>query len=254
MSNKKSLFKKVDCYRIYVPDLEKGLEFYTENLGLKIIWKTETAIGLGMDEDVTELVIQKERKGQEVDLKVDSVEESIEKIKQSGGNIIHGPFDIKIGKCAVVRDPWENEYVILDSSKGTFITDKNGNITGQNNKENKLLENKPDYIKDLYEKLQKRIIEISENIEKNITDTHIDFRIKNKIFVSVQIQYSKIKIWINLKQEQLSDPYHLTRDVSNQDHYGKGDYEIHTKSDTNLEEIIRLIKQAYDYHQEAISE
>src|SRR6056297_2793851 len=139
MSDKKSLFTKVDCFRIYVPDLQKGLEFYSENLGLKIIWKTETAVGLGMDEDKTELVIQKERKGQEVDFKVESVEESVEKIKQAGGKIVYGPFDIKIGKCAVVKDPWENEYVILDSSKGTFITDENGNITGQNNQENTLL-------------------------------------------------------------------------------------------------------------------
>jgi len=246
MSNKKSLFKKVDCYRIYVPDLEKGLEFYTENLGLKIIWKTETAIGLGLDEDITEIVIQNERKGQEVDLKVDSVEESVEIIKKSGGKIVYGPFDIKIGKCAVIRDPWENEYVILDSSKGTFITDEKGNITGQNNQENKLLENKPEYIKNLYEKIKKRIIKISNNVEKICTENIIEFKVKNRIFAYIQVQYSKIKIWVNLEKGQISDPYHLTRDVRNIDHYGKGDYEIHTKSDTNLEEIIELIKQSYD--------
>ena len=130
--NKQTLFKKVDCFRICVSDLQKGIEFYCDSLGLKIIWKTETAIGLGMDDDVTEIVIQNEREGQEVDIMVDSVVEAIEDIKEAGGKIVCGPFDIKIGKCAVIKDPWDNEYVILDSSKGTFITDDNGNIIGQN--------------------------------------------------------------------------------------------------------------------------
>lgn len=129
--NKKTLFRKVDCFRICVPDLQKGIEFYCNSLGLKIIWKTETAIGLGMDNDVTEIVIQNEREGQEVDIMIDSVVEAIEEIKKAGGKVVHGPFDIKIGKCAVIKDPWDNKYVILDSSKGTFITDEYGNIIGQ---------------------------------------------------------------------------------------------------------------------------
>ncbi|BEP28156.1 VOC family protein [Helicovermis profundi] len=127
-----SLFTKVDCFRLYIPDLEEGLSYYRDCLGLSLIWRTETAIGLGMDNDVTEIVIHNERKGQEVDLMVKSVEIAVEIIKSSGGRVIVEPFDIKIGKCAVVQDPWANQYVILDSSKGTFITDENGNVVGQN--------------------------------------------------------------------------------------------------------------------------
>ena len=128
----KSLFTKVDCFRLYVSDLEAGLKFYRDSLGLKLIWRTETAIGLGLDQDVTEIVIYNERLGQEVDLMVDSVENAVEVIKSSGGRVITGPFDIKIGKCAVIEDPWSNQYVILDSSKGTFITDEKGHVIGQN--------------------------------------------------------------------------------------------------------------------------
>lgn len=125
---KKSLFTKVDCYRLFVPDLQKGLKYYKDSLGLKMIWKTSTAIGLGMDSDMTEIVIHNEREGQEIDLMVESVENAVKIIKSSGGNIVVEPFDIKIGKCAVVEDPWSNQYVILDSSKGRFITDEEGNV------------------------------------------------------------------------------------------------------------------------------
>src|SRR6056297_582959 len=125
------VFKNVDCMRFYVPDLKDGLKFYKDKLGLNIIWKTKSAIGLGMGDKKTEVVIQNEDKWQEVDIKVDSVLKAVEEIKDAGGRIIYGPFDIKIGKCAIIKDPWNNKYVILDDSKGTFITDENGNIIGQ---------------------------------------------------------------------------------------------------------------------------
>ena len=133
MDLEKSLFKKLDCLRIYVPDLNKGLKYYHEYLGLKIKWKTEREIGLLMEDGIGELVIQDKDKREETDIKVDSVLEAIPIIEKAGGKVIHGPFDIKIGKCAVVEDPWNNKMVILDSTKGTFVTDDDGNILGQGN-------------------------------------------------------------------------------------------------------------------------
>lgn len=126
-----NLFKSTDCLRLYVSNLEEGLRFYRDALGLKLIWSTDTAIGLGMADLVTEVVIQTEDKRQEIDIKVDSVIDAVKIIENAGGQIVYGPFDIKIGKCAVIRDPWDNEYVILDSTKGTFITDGDGKIIGQ---------------------------------------------------------------------------------------------------------------------------
>jgi len=127
----KPLFKNIDCLQLYVADLEAGIDYYCNKMRLKIIWKTETAVGLGMAEGLAEIVIQNERREMETDLKVDSVIEAVKEIEQAGGSIISGPFEIKIGKCAVIQDPWGNQYVILDSTKGTFITDDAGNILGQ---------------------------------------------------------------------------------------------------------------------------
>lgn len=129
---KSPLFQYVDCLRVYVPDLQQGLDFYQRGLGLNVIWRTETGIGLGMADGKTELVIQTEDQRQEVDVKVDSVLEAVQTLLSAGGKVVYGPFDIPIGKCAVVQDPWGNTYVILDSTKGTFITDADGNIIGQN--------------------------------------------------------------------------------------------------------------------------
>jgi hypothetical protein len=95
-----------------------------------MIWKTERAIGLGMDEDNTEVVLHSSARKVEVDFMVDSVIKAVEDIKKAGDRVIIGHFDIDIGKCSVVKDLWNNEYMILDSTKGTYITDEDGNVIG----------------------------------------------------------------------------------------------------------------------------
>ena len=37
-----------------------------------------------------------------------------------------GPFDIPIGRCAVVADPWGSRLVLLDTSKGRLVTGEDG--------------------------------------------------------------------------------------------------------------------------------
>jgi lactoylglutathione lyase len=131
VAEKEILFQKIDSLQLYVPDLEKGIDYYHTLLGLPVAWKTDTATGFLMGDGIGELVIQNERKDAETDISVRSVVESVERIKRAGGKVVHGPFEIRIGKCAVVEDPWGNRMVILDATKGTFITDSEGNITGQ---------------------------------------------------------------------------------------------------------------------------
>ena len=124
------LIRKVDCVRLYVPDLEAGLAFYRDRLGHPLIWRTATAAGLRLPETDTELVIQTEEQQQEIDFLVDSADAAAGLIEQSGGKVIVPPFDIQIGRCVVVEDPWGNLLVLLDASKGFLETDANGNVIG----------------------------------------------------------------------------------------------------------------------------
>lgn len=124
------LLRKVDCLRLYVSDLEAGLSFYRDRLGHELIWRTQTAAGLRLPESEAELVIQTEDQRQEVDLLVDSADESATFMEQAGGKIIVQPFDIQIGRCVVVEDPWGNPLVLLDTTKGLLKTDADGNVIG----------------------------------------------------------------------------------------------------------------------------
>jgi len=124
------LLRKVDCVRLYVPDLEAGLAFYRDKLGHELIWRTATAAGLRLPETDAELVIQTEEQRQEIDLLVDSADAAARFIEQAGGTVIVPPFDIQIGRCVVVEDPWGNPLVLLDTRKGLLTTDAEGNVIG----------------------------------------------------------------------------------------------------------------------------
>jgi predicted enzyme related to lactoylglutathione lyase len=125
-----TLIRKVDCIRLYVPDLEAGLMFYRDRLGHELIWRTETAAGLRLPESDAELVLQTEEQRQEVDLLVDSADEAARQVEAAGGKVIVPPFDIQIGRCVVLEDPWGNPLVLLDTSKGLLKTDADGNVIG----------------------------------------------------------------------------------------------------------------------------
>src|SRR5690349_1622730 len=125
-----ALFRKVDCIRLYVPNLEAGLAFYRDQLGHELIWRTATAAGLRLPNSDAELVLQSEDQRQEVDLLVDSADEAAKIVEQAGGKLIIPPFDIQVGRCVVLEDPWGNPLVLLDTSKGLLKTDEEGNVIG----------------------------------------------------------------------------------------------------------------------------
>jgi predicted enzyme related to lactoylglutathione lyase len=124
------LFRKVDCLQIPVPDLEAGLAFYRDRLGHPLNWRSATAAGLRLPDSEAELVLQTERPEIEVNLLVDSADTAAAAMVAAGGRIVVAPFDIQIGRCTVVADPWGNRLVLLDMSKGALKTDEHGNVVG----------------------------------------------------------------------------------------------------------------------------
>jgi predicted enzyme related to lactoylglutathione lyase len=113
-----------------VPNLDDAIEFYRNKIGLELVWRRGSSeAGLEMGNSDTELVVVAEPlKESEVDILVDSADKVAEHFERLGGKIDVAPFDIAIGRCAVVRDPWGNRFVILDMSKGALKTDDDRNV------------------------------------------------------------------------------------------------------------------------------
>jgi lactoylglutathione lyase len=109
-------------------ELESGFAFYRDALRQELIWHTRTAAGLSLSDSAVELVIQSERPELEANLLVASADTAARRFVEAGGALLVAPFDIAIGRCAVVRAPWGNRLVMLDHSRGRLLTDDQGHV------------------------------------------------------------------------------------------------------------------------------
>jgi hypothetical protein len=124
------LFQKIDAVTIPVPDLDAGLRFYRDGLGHQLRWRND-AIGqaaLALPDSDTEIVLTTELK-YEPDWLVADVTEAVAVIVAAGGRVISAPAGIPVGQVAVVADPFGNTLVLVDLSKGVYVTDNAGNVT-----------------------------------------------------------------------------------------------------------------------------
>jgi len=81
-----------------------------------------------MGDSATELVVQTDRPELEANLSVASADVAARQFVAAGGTLLVAPFDIAIGRCAVVQDRWGNRLVLLDHSKGRLLTDATGQV------------------------------------------------------------------------------------------------------------------------------
>jgi predicted enzyme related to lactoylglutathione lyase len=126
------LFQKIDAVTIPVPDLDAGLRFYRDSLGHELRWRNDDIGQAGLalaDTSDTEIVLTTQQR-YEPDWLVTSADEAAEAVRAAGGRIVTEPFDIPVGRLAVVEDPFGNILVLLDLSKGHYVTDTGGNVTG----------------------------------------------------------------------------------------------------------------------------
>lgn len=125
------LFQKIDAVTVAVPDLDSGLRFYRDRLGHELRWRNDDVgqAGLGLPGSDTEIVLATQQ-NYGPNWLVASADEAARVVVAAGGRLISGPFDIPVGRAAVVADPFGNILVMLDLSKGTYATDSTGRVTG----------------------------------------------------------------------------------------------------------------------------
>ncbi len=125
------LLMYVDAVTIRVPDLDEGIAFYGGVLGHVLLWRNDAVgqVGLSTPQSSTEIVLTTQQP-YEPDWKVASADEAAAVFRASGGKVLVEPVDIPVGRLAVVEDPFGNRLVLLDSTKGTYETDKSGAVVG----------------------------------------------------------------------------------------------------------------------------
>lgn len=100
----------------------------------------------------------------------------------------------------------------------------------------------PNRIKDLYEILKERVLEL-DDIDVDVKKVYIAFKGKTNI-IDVELFQKNICVTFNVKKGCLNDPMNIAEDISNIGHHGNGDYRIFIKSEDDIDNIIPLIRQS----------
>ena len=115
------MLRKIDCIMIRVDDIQTAAAYYARVFGLHPQWSGDDAIGLVFPESDAEIVLHSDPgipSSVEVHYLVDDVVAAVAHYEVEGCSVLVTPFDITIGKCAVVQDPFGIRLCILDLTKG----------------------------------------------------------------------------------------------------------------------------------------
>ena len=114
------MLRKIDCVMVRVGDLAAAVDFYSQVFGLRRLWQDESSVGMGMPDTDAEVVLHTMNlpHDRSVHYLVDDVLAAVSTYEQRGCVVREPPFNIAIGRCAVLEDPFGNAVCILDMSTG----------------------------------------------------------------------------------------------------------------------------------------
>ena len=115
------MLKKIDCVMIRVDDVAAAEKFYSEVFGLKALWREAGSVGMALPETNAEIVLHNNAAiphKVEVHYLVDNVVAAVKYYAESGCRVLAPPFDVLIGKCAVIQDPFDTTICLLDLTSG----------------------------------------------------------------------------------------------------------------------------------------
>ena len=99
--------------------------------------------------------------------------------------------------------------------------------------------------KNLFEKLRKELLSLDPEISEEYLKLYIAYKLETNV-VDVVPQKDKLKLYINIKYNELNDPKELCRDVSQTGHWGNGEVELILSSEEDIAYVINLVRQAIE--------
>ncbi len=99
--------------------------------------------------------------------------------------------------------------------------------------------------RELFDILSKEIKALDERIAEKFNQEYISYMF-DKNFVDIVVQDKGLKLYLNMKFNELQDEKNLARDMTNKGHLGNGDIEVKLETKENIPYCLGLIKQALE--------
>jgi predicted transport protein len=100
------------------------------------------------------------------------------------------------------------------------------------------------YTKTLFEILDGKIRNLNTAINRVFNNEYIAYKFDTN-FADVELQKSRLHIWINMRFGEIADPKGICRDVSGVGHLGNGDVELYYDFNTPIDDVMAIIEQAF---------
>ncbi|TPH44298.1 DUF262 and DUF1524 domain-containing protein [Helicobacter pylori] len=99
--------------------------------------------------------------------------------------------------------------------------------------------------RELFDILSKGIKALDEKIVESFNQDYISYKF-SKNFVDIVVQTKDLKLYLNMKFNELQDEKNLARDMTNKGHLGNGNIEVKLETKENIPYCLGLIKQALE--------
>ncbi|WP_120918965.1 DUF262 and DUF1524 domain-containing protein [Helicobacter pylori] len=99
--------------------------------------------------------------------------------------------------------------------------------------------------RELFDILSKKIKALDERISEKFNQDYISYMF-DKNFVDIVVQTKDLKLYLNMKFNELQDEKNLARDMTNKGHLGNGDIEVKLETKEDTPYCLGLIKQVLE--------
>ncbi len=106
------------------------------------------------------------------------------------------------------------------------------------------------HIRELFAVIKERISALDESIIEEPKAYYIAYKLTTN-FVDILVQKDSLKISLNIPSGQLTDPANIARDLAKPKpvgHLGNGDYEVKLERNEDVDAVMALIRQSYEYN------
>ncbi len=101
----------------------------------------------------------------------------------------------------------------------------------------------------VFEHLRKRILNLDASVREEIKKHYIAYKTTTN-FVDIEPQKKRLKVTLNMPFSDIDDPKGLCKDLTGIGHYGNGDIEVSVTSLALLDDVMDLIYQSFECHQD----
>lgn len=98
--------------------------------------------------------------------------------------------------------------------------------------------------KTLFDVLDRRIQNLSPAVKREFKKLYVAYKLDTN-FVDIVFQKQRLRISVNMKYSEVSDPNGICKDITGLGRWGNGDVELYMEHTSDVDQVMEIIEQSY---------